>query len=162
MPRRSVSLQKHVLELLRGGHAHVTLDDAVKGLSPASRGKRPRGAQHSVWEIVEHIRIGQRDILDFSRNTDGSYKSLEWPSDYWPPTSAPPSRTAWNASLTAIRNDRRALERMVADPRARLFAPFPWGKGQTLLRQSLLAADHTSYHTGELLLVRRLLGAWRP
>jgi hypothetical protein len=162
MARRDpASLRKHVIELLRGGHAHVTLDDAVKGLSPTLRGKRPRGAQHSVWEIVEHIRLAQRDILDFSRDTGGTHISPEWPSGYWPPEPAPPKRTAWNASLAAIRKDRRAMERLVSNPRADLFAPFPWSDGQTILREALLLADHTSYHTGELLLVRRLLGAWR-
>ena len=155
------SLRMHVLEFLRAGHAHVTFDDAVKGLPVALRGKRVRGAPYSAWELVEHIRIAQRDILDYSRNTDGSYKSKQWPADYWPSRPAPPSAKAWDTSLRAIRKDRRAMERMIMNPRADLFAPFPWGDGQTLLREALLIADHNSYHIGQILLLRRLLSVWR-
>lgn len=149
-----------MLELLRGGHAHTTFDDATAKLAPALRGKRARRAEHTAWQLVEHIRISQRDILDFSRNTDGRYRPLVWPAGYWPATSAPPSITAWTVSLVAVRADRRAMERLVTDPRTDLLAPFPWGNGQTVLRQALLLADHTSYHIGQLILLRRLLDAW--
>jgi len=156
----TAALRAHVVELLRGGHAHATFENATAKLPPALRGKRPRGAEHTAWELVEHIRIAQRDILDFSRNTRGRYRAPEWPAGYWPPTSAPPSRAAWTASLAAVRRDRRTIERMIADPQSDLFAPFPWGDGQTLLREALLMADHTAYHVGQLILLRRLLGAW--
>lgn len=159
-PGETAALRAHVVELLRGGHAHATFENATAKLPHALRGKRPRGAEHTAWELVEHIRIAQRDILDFSRNTQGRYRAPEWPAGYWPRTPAPPSQAAWTASLATIRKYRRTMERMVADPRSGLFALFPWGDGQTLLREALLMADHTSYHVGQLILLRRLLGAW--
>jgi hypothetical protein len=156
-------LRVHVLELLRGGHAHVTFDDAVADLPPSLRGKRPEPLPYSPWELVEHIRISQRDILDYTLAPDAAgYNSLPWPKGYWPKTPAPPSAAAWDKSIAAIHADREAMEALVKDPARDLFDKVPAAtEGQTLLREALLLADHTSYHVGELVAVRRLLGAWR-
>jgi hypothetical protein len=154
-------LRAHLLELLRGGHAHLTFDDAVRDMPPDLRGKAPRGAPYTAWQLVEHMRIAQDDILRFSRNQDGTYESPEWPDDYWPKTKGPRDDAEWEASLTAFRADRKAMEALVSDPAQDLFAPFTWGDGQTLLREAMLVADHTAYHLGQLVLLRRTLGAWR-
>jgi hypothetical protein len=153
-------LRAHVLELLRGGHAHATFDAAVADLSVADRGTVPKGMPYSAWQLVDHIRITQHDILQFSTNVDGRYASPEWPAGYWPDGPVPPNAGAWETSVKAIAADRAAMERLVADPSNDLLAPFPWGDGQTLLREALLVADHTSYHVGQLILLRRILGAW--
>ncbi len=154
-------LRAHLLELLHGGHAHLSFDDAVRDLPADLRGKAPRGSPYTAWQLVEHLRLAQDDILRFSRNTDGSYEELEWPDDYWPKAKAPRDAAEWEASLAAFRADRKAMEALVADPAQDLFAPFPWGDGQTLLREAMLVADHTAYHLGQLVLLRRLIGAWR-
>lgn len=139
--------------------AHVTFDNAVKGLPPRLRGRRLRGAAHSAWELVEHIRLAQRDILDFCRNP--SYVAGAWPDDYWPPALAPPSAAAWGAALHAIRRDRRALQRVARDRSRGLETSIPHGEGQTYLREILLAIDHASYHVGQIVALRERLGAWR-
>lgn len=156
-------LRVHVLELLRGGHAHVTFDDAVADLAPSLRGKRPEHLPYSPWELVEHIRISARDILDYTVAADAaSYRSLPWPKGYWPKTAEPPNAAAWDKSVAAIKADREAMEELVKDPQRDLFAALPAAtEGQTLLREALLLADHNAYHIGELIAVRRLLGAWR-
>jgi hypothetical protein len=155
----NASLRQHVLDLLNGGHAHADFDQAVKNFPADLRGKKPRGAEHSPWQILEHLRIAQWDILEFSR--DPSHKSPDWPSGYWPAKTVPPDEKAWDKSVRAFRKDLRALCGLVADPSTDLFAPIPHGDGQTTLREALLAADHNAYHLGELILVRRLLGAWK-
>ena len=154
-------LRAHLLELLRGGHAHLTFDDAVRDLPPDLRGKAPRGSPYTAWQLVEHMRIAQDDILRFSRNQDGKYEPLEWPDGYWPKAKGPSDDAEWEASLAAFRADQKAMEALVSDPAQDLFAPFPWGDGQTLLREAMLVADHTSYHAGQLVLLRRILGGWR-
>jgi hypothetical protein len=123
------------------------------------RGKKPKGAEHSAWQIIEHLRIAQWDILEFSR--DSKHKSPDWPSGYWPTKTAPPDDKAWEKSVRAFRKDLRALSDLVADESTDLFAAIPHGTGQTILREALLAADHNAYHLGQLVLVRRLLGAWK-
>jgi DinB superfamily len=153
-------LRAHVLELLHGGEAHATFEDAVADIPPALLGVAPPGAPHTPWQLVEHIRITQRDILDFSTNDDGHHQPREWPAGYWPPDPAPANTRAWTKTVTAILDDRAAMERLVSDLTRDLLAPFPWGSGQTLLREALLVADHTSYHVGQLVIVRRILGAW--
>ncbi len=153
------ALRDHLLYLLRDGGAHAGFDDAVKGLDPEFRGKRPNGLPHSAWELLEHLRIAQWDILEFTRNSN--YKPLEWPSGYWPESPAPPNAAAWTKSVRAFREDLEAVCSLVSDPKTDLFAPIPWGEGQTVLREVLLVADHNSYHVGQLILVRRLLGAWK-
>lgn len=152
-PQRA--LREHVLYLLRGGGAHLEFDQTVAGLPAALRGKRPRGAPHSAWELLEHMRIAQWDILEFTRNA--RHVSPEWPKGYWPESPEPPNRLAWTKSVAAFRADLKALEELVASPDTDLLAPIPHGEGQTLLREALLAADHNSYHLGQLMLVRRLV-----
>jgi hypothetical protein len=152
-------LRSHVLELLRGGHAHVNLETALKGLPPKLRGKKPKGAEHTLWQLLEHIRIGQWDILEFSRNP--KHVSPPWPKGYWPATEAPPSASAWNNSLRKVREDLKAMEELVASEKTDLFAKIPHGDGQTILREALLLADHNAYHVGQMVLLRRLLDAWK-
>jgi hypothetical protein len=155
---RNAALRQHLLELLHGGQAHATFDAAVKNLPVALRGKRPKGAEHSAWEILEHLRIAQWDILDFSRNPE--YQHLAWPEGYWPATPAPLHEKAWDKSVRAFRRDLKAMCELVANPATDLYARIPHGEGQTILREALLVADHNAYHLGELVLLRRLLGAW--
>jgi hypothetical protein len=153
------SLREHVLKLLEGGHAHVTFEAAVKGIPAALRGKRPRGVEHSLWEILEHMRIAQSDILEFSR--DAKHVSPEWPAGYWPKTKNPPNDKAWAKSVRAFAADREAMRTLVGAESTDLHAPIAHGDGQTILREALLIADHNAYHLGEMVLVRRLLGAWK-
>jgi hypothetical protein len=155
---RDASLRQHLLELLKGGHAHATFDAAVENLPLALRGKRPKGAEHSAWELLEHMRIAQWDILEFSRNA--AHQSPEWPSGYWPATPTPPDAKAWDKSVRAFRRDLKTICDLVADPATDLFAKIPHGDGQTVLKEALLVADHNAYHLGALVLLRRLLGAW--
>ena len=143
-----------------GGHAHASFDQAVSGLPAALEGKRPEGAPHSAWELLEHMRLAQWDILEFSRNP--KHVSPEWPEGYWPKTAAPPNAKAWAESVKKFRADLKAMEELVTDPKTDLFARIPHGDGQTILREALLAADHNAYHVGELVFLRRLLGAWKP
>jgi hypothetical protein len=138
---------------------HASLDSAVKGLAPALRGQRPDGYPHSPWELVEHIRITQRDLLDFSQNP-AYVEKLEWPRDYWPTSPKPPSPDAWDKSIADYGRDREAFARFTTETDVDLTAKIPHGKGQTYLRTILLAVDHASYHVGQLVSVRRLLGAW--
>ncbi len=152
------ALREHVLYLLRGGGAHADFETAIKGLPVALRGKRPKGAAHSPWEILEHMRLAQWDILEFSR--DPKHVSPNWPEGYWPEKPAPPGATAWTRSLRAFREGLEAMCALVESPSTDLFAPIPHGTGQTVLREALLVADHNAYHLGEMLVVRRLLGAW--
>lgn len=152
--------RKQLARLLGWSDAHVSFDEAVAGLPVAARGQVPRGLPYSPWQLVEHMRLAQADILEFTVRR--RYREKQWPADYWPPTAAPPNRQAWNASLAGFRQDRRALERLMTNPRRDMMAPVPAGTGQTLLREVILAADHTAYHVGQLVLVRRLLGCWPP
>ena len=153
------ALRQHLVNLMRGGHAHADFDTAIKNLPVALRGKRPKGAEHSPWEILEHLRIAQWDILEFSR--DAKHQSPDWPSGYWPATAAPPNDKAWEKSIRVFRKDLNAMCALVEDASTDLFAKITHGDGQTVLREALLVADHNSYHLGELVLVRRLLGTWK-
>ncbi|MFC6644268.1 DinB family protein [Granulicella cerasi] len=160
--RMGVELRKQLLALLDGGQAHATFDDAVKGFPPSLQGELTENLPYSGWQLLEHLRIAQRDILDFSRNQDGSYKALNWPDDYWPKEAEPPSAAAWNKTVVQIREDRKAFEQLIREASDdELIAPFPWGDGQNLLRQTLLIADHTAYHVGEMVVLRRLFGQWK-
>jgi hypothetical protein len=152
------ALRDHVINLLKGGSAHVDFDSAIKDLPPDLRGKRPKGADHSPWEILEHMRIALWDILEFTRNP--KHVSPEFPSGYWPANPGPPDAAAWDKSVHAFRTDRKALADLVSDESINLFTPIPHGDGHTVLREALVAADHNAYHLGELVLARRLLGAW--
>jgi DinB family protein len=153
------SLREHLMKLLSWADAHVGFDAAVADLPAGLRGTAPAGLPYSPWQLLEHLRITQHDILDFCRNPE--YEEMSWPKDYWPPDALPPSSAAWNASIEQFRRDRSGLEALAGDPAIDLEARIPHGKGQTYLRELLLVADHTAYHVGELIVVRRLLGAWR-
>ncbi len=152
------SLREHLVKLLKGGMAHVTFEKAVKGIPVEARGKRPKGAPHSLWEMLEHMRIAQWDILEFTR--DPNHVSPEWPTGYWPNSAAPPDAKAWAKSVRSFQADLDAMCELVANDSTDVFSPIPHGDGQTILREALLVADHNSYHLGEFVLVRRLLGVW--
>ena len=151
-------LRDHLARLLEWREAHVEFDAAVDGIGPEHRGSVPPGAEHSEWQIVEHIRIAQNDILDFCVNA--SYREKKWPDDYWPKNPAPPSDAAWDHSIATYTRDREALKQLARNPKIDLTATIPHGNGQTYLREVLLVADHTAYHVGQIVLVRRLLGIW--
>ena len=138
--------------------AHVEFDAAVDGIGPNHRGVIPPGLEHSAWQLIEHIRIAQNDILDFCLNA--SYREKKWPDDYWPSYPAPPSDAAWDESVASYVRDRDSFKQLVRDPKIDLAAKIPHGNGQTYLREVLLVADHTSYHVGQIVLVRRVLGIW--
>jgi len=138
---------------------HLNLDNAVKDLPANLRGRRPEGLPHSPWELVEHIRIAQHDLLDFCRNPN-YHHDLNWPEDYWPPAQETISDESWENSLAKSRSDRDELKKFTTDSGVDLASKIPHGTGQTYLRTILVALDHASYHTGELVAVRRLLGAW--
>jgi hypothetical protein len=140
------------------GEAHITSEAALADLDPTLQGRRAPGLPHSPWELLEHICITQHDILDFCVNP--KYEEMKWPDDYWPKSPAPPSPDSWKTSVAAFRKDRDALRELATDSRIDLFAKIPHGDGQTYLRELMLAQDHLSYHTGQLVLVRQALGAW--
>lgn len=156
--RSEQSLRDHLIRLLREGNAHVTFDAAISDLPQELRGARPAGVPHTPWRLVEHMRIAQWDILEFCRNP--KHVSPEFPTGYWPVDDAPPEDTAWEQAIAAFHDDLQAMEKLVADPAVDLFAPIPHGTGQTILREALLVADHNAYHLGQLIVVRRALGAW--
>jgi hypothetical protein len=152
-------LRDHVLYLLRGGGAHLSFDKAVAGLPAKLRGAKPPDVPHSPWRLVEHMRLAQWDILEFSRNP--RHESPKFPEGYWPKGDAPPNAAAWNDSLKRFRQDLKEMEKLVTDPKTDLFARIPHGDGQTILREALLVADHNAYHLGQLVVIRRMLGAWK-
>ena len=151
-------IRDQIVRLLEWEEAHASFDSAAADLPENTRGRTPAGLPYSPWQLVEHLRITQRDILDFCRDPD--YRELSWPDDYWPASSVPPSAAAWDESIGRFREDRAALQALARDAGTDLHARVPRGTGQTYLRELLLAADHAAYHVGELVVVRRLLGAW--
>lgn len=155
----STDLRERLAAMLDSGHAHATFEDAVAGFPVHLRGRRAPGLPHSGWELLEHLRIAQWDILEFSRRSD--HVSPAWPEGYWPGAPDPPDEGAWDASVAGFRADLAAMQDLLRDPERDLFAPFPHGEGQDLLREALLIADHNAYHIGQLVLVRRALGAWK-
>jgi hypothetical protein len=152
------SLRQHLLYLLQGGGAHAKFNEVIAGVPPKLRGQKPAGLPYSLWMLLEHMRIAQWDILEFSRNP--KHVSPKWPKGYWPRTEAPPNSAAWTASIKQFRRDVKAMENLAKNPKTDLFARIPWGDGQTILREALLVADHNAYHLGQMLGARRLLGAW--
>jgi uncharacterized damage-inducible protein DinB len=152
------ALREHLLYLLRGGGAHLDFDAAIADLPAERRGAKVAGVPHSPWRLLEHMRIAQWDILEFSRNP--KHVSPPWPDGYWPKGDAPPDAAAWDRSVAAFRADLKAMQDLVADPRTDLFARIPHGEGQTVLREALLVADHNAYHLGQLVMLRRALGVW--
>jgi uncharacterized damage-inducible protein DinB len=153
-------LRTQLKALLDGGQAHARLDDAVKDMPFELQGKVPEGLPYSPWQLLEHIRMAQRDILEFSDNARGHYREKKWPDDYWAKSPEPPNAESWDESVAALKKDRESFEKLLRE--RDLTEAFAWGDGQNLLREAFLIADHEAYHTGELVMARRLLGAWKP
>jgi len=153
------SVRKHVLDLLGSGGAHLDFEAAIEQFPAPLRGVKPGGVPHTAWQLLEHMRIAQWDILEFSRNA--KHVSPKFPDGYWPPAETPPSARAWKQSTQAFRADLKAMMALVSNPRHDLLARIPHGEGQTLLREALLVADHNAYHLGQLVLLRKMLEA-RP
>jgi hypothetical protein len=151
------ALRKHLLDALAWDHAHAPFEAAVEKFPMTLRGKRPRGFDHSPWELLEHIRLAQKDLLEFCTKSD--YVAGKWPDDYWPPTPTPPSAASWKKSVDATVADRKALQKVVRLT-PDLTAAIPHGEGKTYLRTILLSIDHTSNHVGQLVMARKLFGAW--
>ena len=152
------AIRDQVAELLAWKNAHAGFDAAIDGIPPAARGQTAANLPYSPWQLLEHLRIAQHDILDFCRNP--AYKDMKWPDDYWPRQPEPPSAEAWDESIRLYREERTEFQRLARDPAVDLTAKIPHGTGQTILRELLLVADHAAYHIGELIVVRRLLGIW--
>jgi hypothetical protein len=153
------ALRDQLVAMLTVENAHANFDSAVRDMPAAQRGKRPAADSHSPWELLEHLRIAQWDILEFSRNPE--HESPDWPGGYWPKSPEPPAADSWDRSVAGFQADLKAMADLVADPGTDLFARIPHGEGQTILREALLVADHNAYHIGQLVLARRLLGAWK-
>ena len=153
------ALRQHLIFLLKDGGAHAKFEDVIKNLPANLRGKRVENFPHTAWMLLEHMRIAQRDILEFSRNA--KHASPKWPEGYWPNTEAPPSAEAWTQSVQSFRKDLKEMEVLVTNPKTDLYTPLPWGDGQTVLREALLVADHNAYHLGQLVTLSRLLGTWK-
>jgi hypothetical protein len=153
------ALRQHLLYLLGGGGAHVSFENAIAGLPPDLRAVKPSNLPFSAWHLLEHLRLAQWDIVEFSVNP--KHVSPAWPAGYWPASDAAPSDAAWKKSVRQFRRDLKRMQELVANPHTDLYAPIAHGDGQTILREALLVADHNAYHLGELIAVRRLLGAWK-
>ena len=152
------SLREHLGKLLTGSEAHIDWKAAVDDMPPKLRGAKLQGSPHTLWELLEHARIAQWDILEFSR--DPKHVSPDFPSGYWPASAVPPNDAAWDKSVKAFETDLDAMAQLVSNPATDLFAPIPHGSGQTILREALILADHNAYHLGQFVLVRRMLGSW--
>ncbi|MEF8816912.1 MAG: DinB family protein [Salinibacter sp.] len=157
---QNAALRSHLTDLLAARQAHCTFPDAVAHMPTGRRGERPDALPYSVWELVEHIRRAQRDILDYCRHSD--YEAGEWPHDYWPDTTAPSTPTAWDESVAQVQDDQEALCDLVADETIDLYNTVPSSDEHTYLREAMLVADHTAYHVGQIVTVRRQLGLWPP
>lgn len=153
------TLREDLVSLLTENNAHASFDDTVKNMPADKQGKRPEGCPHSPWELLEHLRIAQRDIVEYALNP--KHESPEFPSGYWPKSPEPPDEKAWEKSVAAFRKDLKKLVAAIEKPSTDLLAPIPHTKKQSLLNKTLLVADHNAYHVGQLIIVRRLLGAWR-
>lgn len=152
------AIREQILSLLKGGNAHATFEQAVAKFPAKLRGVKPENLPYSAWQLLEHLRIAQWDILEFSR--DAKHKSPDWPGAYWPKSEAPPSPAAWEKSIEQFQSDLKEMEKLVKNPKTDLYAPIPHGDGQTVLREALLVADHNAYHIAEIVVLRRLLGCW--
>lgn len=153
------ALREHLVKFLPGSEAHAELKKVLDDFPVKARAVVPKGAEHSAWQELEHMRLALHDLLDFSTNPN--YVGLKWPDDYWPKEAAPEDAAAWDKSVRAVKKDMADFEKLVGDPESNLYAAIPWGDGQTILREVLLAGQHTSYHLGQIVLLRRLLGAWK-
>ena len=152
------SLREHVAKLLDGRQAHVEIGAALDKLSFKDLSKKPEGTPRTPWELFEHIRIAQWDILEFSRNAD--HQSPEWPEGYWPEDVAPKDRATWQASVASFRHDLDAMKELVLNSDVDLHENIPHGTGQTILREAMLIADHNAYHLGQMVLLMKMLGSW--
>lgn len=146
-------LRRHLVELLNGGSAHIGIEAAIEGFPLGHMNTRIENSPHTAWELLEHLRLAQRDILDFSVNPE--YREMTFPDDYWPKEAG--TEDAWKASVSQVRADLQAMVELVTDPKTDLYAPIPHGDGQTILREALLTADHNAYHLGQIMLLRRIL-----
>lgn len=156
-PDQSVQLRQQLIDAIRGHQAHLDFESAVDGFPVELRGLKPPGAPHTAWQLLEHIRIAQHDILAFSH--DVKHKSPKWPEGYWPSTEGPPASDSWDKSVAAVHRDGLAFKALVQDLENDLFKPFAHGDGQTLLREALLVASHNSYHLAQLVYLRKMLEA---
>lgn len=155
---RDQAIRSQVSSLLDWQDAHAGFETILEGIPAKLRGVAPEQLPYTPWQLLEHLRLTQRDILDFCRNPD--YTEPHWPADYWPATAAPPTEKAWQESIQAFLADRAAMKQLAQDATVDLLSPIPHGSGQTILRELLLLADHNAYHLGELVVVRRCLGIW--
>jgi hypothetical protein len=149
------ALREQLVQAMRGDQSHITFQTAIGDFPIELAGVKPESAPHTAWQLLEHMRIAQQDILEFSRNP--KHQSPDWPEGYWPSTSAPPDKTAWEASINAFRKEAQAMEDLIFDPKQDLFQPIEGGSGQTLLREALVLAAHNSYHLGQLVFLKKLL-----
>ena len=156
---KDVALREHLLYVLKGGGAHATFEHAIADFPVGLRGKKLKGLPYTAWMLLEHMRIAQWDILEFSRSA--KHVSPKWPDEHWPKTAGPPNTSAWEKSIRSFRADLKAMQKLVSNPKTDLYTRLPWGDDQTVLREALLVADHNAYHVGQLLTLRRLLGAWK-
>ncbi len=157
--RNDQALREHLLALLKGGHAHATFDQAVQDFAADLHGKKVKGLPHTAWMLLEHLRIAQWDILEFSRGA--KHVSPDRPKGYWPKEEGPPTDSAWGKSVESFHADLKGMQDLVRNPKTDLFAKIPWGDGQTILREAFLVADHNAYHIAQLVDLRRLLAAWK-
>jgi uncharacterized damage-inducible protein DinB len=156
---QETTVRRQVIKVLDWEDAHASFDAAVADIPPELRGVQPAGMPYSLWQMVEHMRLAQLDILEFCVNPN--YVESKWPDDYWPSGPVPPADDAWDKSIKDFRRDNEALKKLAEDPKIDLFAKIPHGTGQTYLRELLLAADHNSYHIGQIIVLRRLLDIWK-
>jgi hypothetical protein len=147
---------------LNGGYAHAPLESVLKGIPPGKYGVVPKGLPYSLWQLLEHMRSSQADILRFTTNEEGDYAEMKWPDAYWPKPAEPAAEDEWDIAVAQLNEDRHAMCEVIADPARDLYKPFPWGDGQSLLREAMVLIDHNSYHLGEMVAVRRILGIWPP
>jgi hypothetical protein len=150
-------LIREIIKFLQDGGAHASLDDALSGLPAALRGKKPDNLPYSIWQLVEHIRIAQWDMLEFCK--DANHKSLKWPEEYWPKETSPANDSAWENSITQINADLEEFIQLLNS--ANIYQKLPHGQGQSILREALQIGDHNAYHIAEIIMIRRLLGAWK-
>lgn len=152
-------IREHVLALLEGGNAHVTFEEAVEDFPSKLINANLPNLPYSPWHLLEHMRITQHDILEFIINP--AYEEMEWPKDYWPAKGKKGTTTDWKMTIEDFKKDSNAMKKIIRDPKTDLYAKIPQGKGQTILREALLIADHTAYHLGEFVVIRRSLKSWK-
>lgn len=158
MKNNQTTVRTLLLDQLENEHAHIGFDKAVDGLKLSDTGIRPKGLPHSVWELAEHIRLAQHDIVDFCRNPD--YETPAWPDDYWPESPQPEDQQQWDEMIENVHRGQRQMADIIKNEENDLLTPIPHGSGQTLFREAMLIVDHNAYHIGQIVQVRRLLGVW--